>query len=629
MSKVVDLQFNNAYYAAFPTFNGVGDTNAIRTGVAEGSTGYFPFNTGGRFNGITNQTLTGNNNRVIPLVNLLEGWLVQPNNPYIDIWFSDDPKDIGPVFNQGAIRAIISFPNPSGANTTIVQGLSTSTTRWLLSAYNGGGWGFQGVNFVSGNPGGGIYRVEIQWDTSETNWLVARLYLNDGTTLFNSSVSYLNSSPNGINAIRLGDTNGSAGGLNWGFGEIEIWNTRDGDGTFSNIWSNASGGVLNTSYSGSRRSSSYSIPTGYSLPTDSVNADYTSYVNQAYGNNSRIMDVYIPNGTPPNGETWPVIFWAHSGFFITGSKNDIVSHWLNRLINAGYAVVTVGYIRSTSTANAYSAWGTVNGEAGSLPGYGKYPSWIIDYKLAAVRMRDKYSYTGTNPLTNDLGFGINPRRMIATGYSAGGYIALGAALSRDLTDDGSGRDLSIAGNTTYRIDESGTAYTGKDPKFIGAFVYAAPISIKLAVDNDWTHNLTNAVLWPGYYPSGGPTTQGNGGVVHMTSRAFMGLPVTSGNPSGSSFTNTDITNIIAKQHAANPSYLNMPIGYVRGTADYLIHYEHEEALATATVNTEIDYHSYTSPAHHHNIDEIYSESDILDFLDSAIEPIWTPKILVF
>jgi len=627
MTKIVDIQFNSAQYELLPSANGAGDTNAIRTGYAEGASGYMMINAGGRVTGYSTLTLTGNSNRVVPSLELLEGNFVAPQNPTFDIWLSGNPTDIGSNYSQGAFRAIIQAPNPAGANTTFVAGYATSTARWHLSAYNGGGWGFQGAGYSAGNPSGGIYRVEVQWDTSQTNWVVARLYANDGTALFNSTLAYIGGTAYGINMLRFGDLNNIGGGQTWRFAEIEAWDTRDGDGTFSNIWSNASGGVFNTSYSGGRRTSTYSLPSNFSTISDSVSANFTSFTNQQYGNYSRYLDLFIPNGTPSDPSGYPVVIWAHSGFFVSGDKNTLVPHWRNRLLNAGYAVASIGYVKGTLTNGSYATYGTSNSDSGGAPAYGRYPSYIVDYKLASVRLRDKMSQSGTSPLTNDLGYGINGNKLIASGYSAGGYLALGAALSRDLSDDGSGRNMTIVGNSSYRVMENSSSYTGSDPEYKAVFVYGAPISLKTAMDKDWTHNLTNALLWPPIYPTGTPTTQAGAGIVHIAARAFMGTNVSSADPTGTFFTNTDITNIIAKQQVANPSYLNLPVGYVRGTADYLVDSSHQMALSSAVSGTAIKYSAFTTPAQHSRIDEIYSISDLTNFLSSSLYP-WQPKVII-
>ncbi len=66
MTKIVDIQFNSAQYELLPSANGAGDTNAIRTGYAEGASGYMMINAGGRVTGYSTLTLTGNSNRVVP-----------------------------------------------------------------------------------------------------------------------------------------------------------------------------------------------------------------------------------------------------------------------------------------------------------------------------------------------------------------------------------------------------------------------------------------------------------------------------------------------------------------------------------------------------------------------------------
>lgn len=634
MAKLVDINFNNAAYTGLPAQNGIGSVNAIRTGFAEGVNGtIMGANLGGRVTGFTNLTMTANSNRVVPAMVLLEGSAINPQNPYFDVWLSDDPTAIGSTRTQGAARITMTPPPANGANSTFLAGYSTGVARWQLSLFNGGGWGFQGIANGSGSPGAGTYRVEIQWDTTVTagtRWLAGRIYANDGTTLFNSSVATATTSAQPINHLRFGDLNGLAGGVQWYFGEIEVWDTRDGDGTFSNQWDTAAGGVFSTANSGSRKTASYSIPANYSTPQDSVSATFTTHSNQSYGSASRQLDLYIPDGTPPNGVAFPVVLWAHSGYFVTGTKSDIIAHWRNRLLNAGYAVASVGYIKATLTGSTYGTYGVTDSNSGSNTAYGRYPSFIVDYKLAAVRLRDKMAYNGTSPLTNANGYGIDGSKMIASGYSAGGYIALAAALTRDLTDDGTGsnRSLTIAGNSTYRTMETGSAYTGADPEFKGAFAYAAPVSMKTAMDYDWTHNLTNALLWPARYPSATLANEGNAGTVHLASRAFMGLASNAADPSGATFTNTDLTNLIARQHATNPSYLNMPVHYVRGTADYLIHSAHQTALAAAASGTQITYTSSTSPATHDKMDEIYDMSVMSTWLSSATANSWVPKSII-
>ena len=107
----------------------------------------------------------------------------------------------------------------------------------------------------------------------------------------------------------------------------------------------------------------------------------------------------------------------------------------------------------------------------------------------------------------------------------------------------------------------------------------------------------------------------------------MGTAVTASDPSGTTFTDTAITNLIAKQHAANPTYLDFPIHYVKGTADYLIPSSEEAALAAATVGTAINYSSSTSPAQHDRLDEVYDFAQLQTFLDNATSS-WVPQFLL-
>lgn len=92
----------------------------------------------------------------------------------------------------------------------------------------------------------------------------------------------------------------------------------------------------------------------------------------------------------------------------------------------------------------------------------------------------------------------------------------------------------------------------------------------------------------------------------------------SGSRIAAQFTNTDIANLVAKQQAANPSYLALPVHYVAGSADYLVHSAHEAALASAAAGTSLTYSSSTSPANHDKIDEVYDFSHLQAFLDAAV-----------
>lgn len=627
MGRIAKLYFNSIAAASAPGFNGVGDENAIRTALAEGANSYLPVGTGGRFNNVgSTMTLANDSNRTTPSLGLVEGNAFAPADPYWDLWFSGDPNSIGSNLNQWSLRMLISIPTPggNGFNSGIVAGYQTGTQKWKLDRYGGGfnGWGFPGLGNASPVTNvSGVYRLELQCDVTQSPALIARLYAGNGTTQTGLATATPSASGAAINMLRFGDFSGTNGGAQWSFAEIEVWNTRNADGAFTNDWSTGTGGARNTSYAGGRNTTTYSIPSQYSTPSDSVTVSggFTSYTAQGYGNFSRTVDVYIPNGTPPSPSGWPLVMWAHSGYFVSGTLSDLITHWRNRLLNAGYAVASVRYLKSTLTSGTYASYGTANADSDSFPAYARYPSHIVDYKLAAARIRDKYSQTGTSPLTNNNGYGIDATKIVATGYSAGGYIALGAALTRDLTNDGAGRNLTIAGNSSYRtLEDNSTAYTGTDPVFKGVFVYGAPTSMNTAVNNDWTHNKTNAILWPALYPTQLPTNQTNAGVMHAASRAFMGSNVSASTPSGSGFTATDIANLIAKQQAANPSYLAIPVAYVRGTADYIIDSSHETALASATSGTSITYTSLTSPANHDRLDEVYDFAALESFLTSVM-----------
>jgi hypothetical protein len=256
--------------------------------------------------------------------------------------------------------------------------------------------------------------------------------------------------------------------------------------------------------------------------------------------------LYWPTRTPAPDDGWPVVMWAHSGFFITGSYRQLRRAFVKRLTAAGFAVCSVGYRRAELVFTGSAPY----------PAYpvGQFPSFIVDFKNCANFLRSKGRGAhgdGTYP--------VNGERLIATGYSAGGYISLAAAFSHNLTDDGFGRDLTI-NNPNFGTP---VAPSLGDPQFLGAVSFGGPTDLQIAVDND-------------------PTVPNHGfdtiGVMEATARAFTGRRVNQTRIAGS-LEAASLTNLLALQAAADrdvPRTL-----YMRGIWDNLVIEEHEEALATA------------------------------------------------
>lgn len=304
----------------------------------------------------------------------------------------------------------------------------------------------------------------------------------------------------------------------------------------------------------------------------------------------RYATLTIPGGTPNNPAGWPVVFVAHGGFFVGGDRGTEPLAWRNTLLNAGYAVCSVGYIKSTLTNSTYQAYGT---NFGSYPGYGRYPSWIVDYKLAAARIGDASDANGWN---------LDASRLIASGVSAGGYIGAAAAVSEGVTDDGAGRDLTIAGNAAYR-----DGYTGDDPTFLGAWVYVPPLDMQAAADYDLND--------PGLPPFGlallGWTDRGS---VAATTRPFMGLPVTTATDPDLSY--TSVPELVAARDAIGPV---PPVACVWGSGDQLINkWAHDPPMSAAMSAAGATYTAVDAETIHDWAFDEFQPAPMLAFLDELV-----------
>lgn len=624
MAKLVDLSFDQPPAPVSgsvvwpPALAGCGDVGAVRTGLMQGSAG----------NGATGSFLTTNttltySSRTVNTVDLNNS-LASPTNGDWQVWPATDQRvGFGTTLTTWSLRMVVNLPITNGsitpANNSIIQIREGVTSRGIISQFAGSnGWGGAGQVFTNNTPAAlsGTYRMEIQADSSQTPSMIARIYPNDGTSqgvFAPVTGGTAGTSAANMNNLRFGDIFGvDNASIISRIAEIEFWDTRDADGAFTNNWTTA-----NTSgYAGAPRGTGFTRPGDLSVVGDSVplNAPgtVTSHLNTLYGSNSRAFDLYIPDGTAPaNG--WPVVLWAHSGFFVTGSKSDLITHWRNRLLNAGYAVCSVGYIRSSVVDTTYSAWGTSNTGSSSLPGYGRFPSWIVDFKLAAARLRDRYADGLAGELASSVtGRGIDPTKMYACGYSAGGYIALAAALTKGLTSDGSARNLTIAGNAAnYGVDELGGTGAA-DPTFLKVFAYNAPVSMTTAAAFDWSHDYSGANRYPPLKPADGLQT--GQGLVKSAIRSFMGLVQNGAEPSGATFTNTDITALIDAQYGAlGNTYIPVDVGYSRGSTDYLVHDAHETLLAAKEPRLA-SYNPYVVGTNHDRADEVYRITDLTTFL---------------
>ena len=301
----------------------------------------------------------------------------------------------------------------------------------------------------------------------------------------------------------------------------------------------------------------------------------------------RNLDLHVPDGTPPAGG-WPTIVWCHGGFFVGGDKYDLPDGFKKYLLSNGFAVATISYILGTALIGAPSIAGLdlpvfpIPKPTWPNAGAGEFPSFIIDFKKAAKYLQ---SNAGT--------YNLNASKFIASGFSAGGYIALASAVSKDL-DDYNGYNLTLT-NATY-----GGSPSESDPDFIGAYVYAAPISIQLIWDYDPTHPYFGFVFDD--LPDDPNTREGR---LRTTARAFMGDTYKS-NPD---FTGTSIPEMIVANAANCP-----PIGYMQGRSDYLVHWEHPDLLEAECLNSNIAFTKHTDATYHDLANVQFGKGHLINFL---------------
>jgi hypothetical protein len=263
--------------------------------------------------------------------------------------------------------------------------------------------------------------------------------------------------------------------------------------------------------------------------------------------------------TPPtNG--WPLVVWTFSGFFISGTYRSMPRAFVYQLLQRGYAVSAVEYVRSTLTTmsaspSGYPAYLTSNAD-GAAAG-GQFPSHAVNFKHAVKWIQSKSRVTG------DSTYPIDGSKVIYMGYSAGGWVAQAAATTVGMSGNGSGVDMRINGSANANYVRSQTALvSGGDPMPLGALSIQGPVDLAWAAANDWTIG------------SLGLTAGGN---VGEASRAFMGYRVDDPAYNISVLDQTTIQRFLDVQTAAGRTVPSL--GYISGGSDYLIRREgHRDVL---------------------------------------------------
>jgi acetyl esterase/lipase len=304
---------------------------------------------------------------------------------------------------------------------------------------------------------------------------------------------------------------------------------------------------------------------------------YTTHSSISYATGgARNLDLFIPNGIAPAGG-WPLYTWIHGGFFTAGTKNEYAPTLRDHCIARGWAFATVEYVLGqVVTSGSYPAW-NVNASTG------RYPSFLICAKLAG-----KY-LMGTGAAL----YNLNPTRQIVGGHSAGGYISFAAFVSRNVTTDGSGRPLTLAGNTAF-----GGSPGDVDPQWAGYYGFCPPIDMQVAVNYDPSHPD-----WPFLDIAG---------TLHVTARSFMGRNV---NTANSECVNTGVDHMLDRAVNLYGQTIG-PMAHQWGTSDYLVHWEHIDIMEAKCAELGLDYSPRRTPGVGHvelNEDQ-YDPNHFLRFL---------------
>ncbi|MFO0887074.1 MAG: alpha/beta hydrolase [Candidatus Nomurabacteria bacterium] len=398
-----------------------------------------------------------------------------------------------------------------------------STLMQLRIAWSGNATAWTSYQFTP-PAGNGYYRYEIQVDSTQTPKVRLRVYLNDNTT----PIETLTASPPNVemDEVRFGgfDTD-TTPLMSSRLSDVEIWtdyllNRRYPDSLTNTVgtpyepqkwaWFEYDGTTskqlddLGEVSSIDGGGGSVVLDSSKALTYEDIKAElwtgatpnYTLYSDLSYGaGNYRKLDLYIPTGTPPaNG--WPVILWAHGGYWSSGNKTTIPNQFVRNCCLKGYAVASLEYVLHTvitSGAGSYPAWDPNTAS-------GRYPTMILNYKEATYWLKTKSSTNSGGDGT----YNIDAGKFIASGHSAGGYNALGAVVSKGLTNDGGGRDLTLAGN----VGSFGCPNVA-DPTYLGAYIVAGPINLNYLKSWDPTHPD-----WP-YLDAGA-------GSIYATCRVFRG-----------------------------------------------------------------------------------------------------------
>lgn len=458
----------------------------------------------------------------------------------------------------------LAYPNATGRNswlrfalggtyswsleTTNVVGFDDSVALRPVIATSGGTTTAADPKLYSKYNDDDYYRIEIQASEYATPKVVVRIYDNDSVTPMH--IITANPSSVVIDNLVVGDIGTYTLGFDMRVLDLEVWPNYDLNGDFDSenadrpapyvpknweFFESLEGETKPLKEIGTvadiEMDGSIVIDTGKlglaQYTGRLVSPPYTK-TRLTYGTGMfRVIDLYVPDGTPPAGG-WPLMLWAHGGFFVFGDLNTGQPDLAEAMMSLGVAFASVDYTPSAATMSAYPAWDATTAS-------GRYPTWILQYKQAANYLK---SVAGT--------YNLNQNKFIASGSSAGGYIAFAAVASRGLTNDGGGRDLTLAGNTaTFGMPNVA------DPQFHAGFFWSAPISMNAIMEFD-PHQV-NANCWIlGAVPR-----------FTATTNSFLGRPLNAAAPDAS---HTGVHEMIE----ANAANLPLHIAYCWAAHDWVV-----------------------------------------------------------
>ncbi len=195
--------------------------------------------------------------------------------------------------------------------------------------------------------------------------------------------------------------------------------------------------ALTISPSGADEQKTPVVPAGVTVYSDLV------YAHRAPAHDLK-LDLYVPSGAASK----PLIVWIHGGGWAMGSRKE----WVHPLffVNCGFAVATVDY-RFSSQAH--------------------FPAQILDCKAAVRYLRARAGE-----------YGLDPKRFVATGESAGGNLASLLATTGDdpvFTEPGDSTSdtvqaaIDICGPSDFTTTPD-TGPDGTAPYYIGKLLGQPP-----------------------------------------------------------------------------------------------------------------------------------------------------------